>query len=153
MRINVALALMGLMTPGSPHLRGAQAVGPDNATIVNSGSTNRAGFLITVDRSGVAERTSVPRRRSGSPQEQALPVRKTLPKALADRFYANLTAAKPLSSLPDVHCPKSASFGTALTVKFGEDQSPDLSCGDGGSAVLRDLIRDANEIVALFDSE
>jgi hypothetical protein len=48
---------------------------------------------------------------------------------------------------------KSASFGSALTVVFGSEQTPDLSCGDGGNAAMRNLIRDVNEIVALFHNE
>jgi hypothetical protein len=145
-------AMIGFMVLGTLYPMGAQTVPTDEATIVNSGSTNRAGFRIAVDRTGTAEWTSVPRRRLGAPQEQAQPVRKTLASALTDRFYADLAAAKPFSSLPPVHCAKSASFGTVLTVKFGDEESPDLSCGDGGNAALKALIRDANEIVALFNS-
>ncbi len=45
---------------------------------------------------------------------------------------------------------KSASFGSKLTVEFGEEKTPDLSCGDAGSAMLQALIRDVKEIVDLF---
>jgi hypothetical protein len=112
----------------------------ENATIIDSGSTNRAGFRIEVGQSGVSEMT---------PAHRTI----TLPPAVVQRFYTDLEAAKPLKSLPEVHCMKSASFGSALTVAFGNDQTPDLSCGDGGNAAMRNLIRDVNEIVGLFNNE
>lgn len=75
-----------------------------------------------------------------------------LPHALVEGFYADLRAAKRLDSLPAVHCAKSASFGSVLTVAWGQDQTPDLSCGDGGNAVMRDLIRETRQIVALMQA-
>jgi hypothetical protein len=128
---------------------GTVAAEPNTATIVDSGSTNRAGFRIVVNQSGSAEMTSAPRR-FGAPQQQAQPVRRTIPTALAERFFADLTAAKPLASLPGVHCMKSASFGSSMTIALGADQTPDLNCGDGGNPAIANLIRDAHEIVALF---
>lgn len=108
-------------------------------TIVNSGSTNVPGFQITVAKSGEAHLTS-----------QAGEVDKTVPEALAQRLYADVEAAGPLGSLPPRHCMKSASFGTRLTIQSGDQESPDLSCGDGGNEKLRRLIEDVNEIVQLF---
>jgi hypothetical protein len=141
-------AIIGLMVVG------ALAAEPDSATIVNSGSTNRPGFRIVVNRSGEAEMTSMPRRfiarREKAPQEQAQPIQRVVSHALIERFYSHLDGAKPLASLPAVHCMKSASFGSSMTVAFGGEQTPDLTCGDGGRAAMGDLIRDVNEIVALF---
>jgi hypothetical protein len=141
------LAIMGFMAAAS-HLLGAPEVG-GSATIINSGSTNRPGFRIVVDRSGVAELTSTPRRSAAQPARPAS-IRQTLPRALVEAFYADLQAARRLDWLPAVHCAKSASFGSVLTVAFGQDQTPDLSCGDGGNAVMRDLIRDTRRIVSLM---
>lgn len=125
-------------------------------TIVNSGSTNIAGFQIVVHKSGKAEYASKPRRavlnredKSGSPGT----VRKTISKSLARAMYADVAAARPLASLPPRHCMKSASFGTRLTVGFGDDVSPDLSCGDDGSPKMQALIRDTNAIVKIFRSQ
>jgi len=129
----------------SAGLSGADPV----ATIVNSGSTNRAGFRIAIDAQGNAEWIAAPRR-SGAPQPQAKPQQQTIPPALLKNFRADLDAAKPLASLPEVHCMKSASFGSRLTVESGAEQTPDLSCGDGGNGAMRNLIRDVNEITALF---
>ena len=146
------LAMVGVMTVGVSHLQGAPPEERDVATIVNSGSTNRPGFRIVVDRSGVAELTSKPRRFDAR-QVQPGPIRRMLPHSLVEIFYADLEAAKPLDSLPAVHCAKSASFGTALTVALGKEQTPDLTCGDGGNAVMRDLIRDTRQIVALIQAK
>jgi hypothetical protein len=146
------LAIVGLMAVGVSHLVGAPSDDSDAATIINSGSTNRLGFRIVVDRSGVAELTPT-RRRFGARQAQAAPIRRMLPHSLVETFYSDLKAAKPLDSLPAVHCAKSVSLGSTLTVAFGKEQSPDLSCGDGGNAVMRDLIRDTSQVVALIQAK
>jgi hypothetical protein len=124
----------------------------DSAVIVNSGSTNRAGFRIVVDRSGNAEYTATPRR-PNQPSASATPARLPAPDALVERLYSDLEAAKPLASLPHPRCAKSASFGFRLTIEFGGFETPDLSCGDADSLKLRALIRDANEIVELFSAK
>jgi hypothetical protein len=116
-----------------------------SVNIVNSGSTNTAGFQIVVEKSGKTEYTSQPRRidKSSAPKV----ISKTISKLLTDRLYSDVIAARPLSSLPSRHCAKSVSFGTRLTIRFDDDESPDLSCGDGGNQKLEGLIRDADEIV------
>lgn len=119
-------------------------------TIVNSGSTNRAGFQIAVQKSGQAQYTLRPRRVELNPSPAPRTVDKTIPESLAKRLYADVDAARPLASLPPRSCMKSVSFGTRLTLQFGNDESPDLSCGDGGNEKLRALIADVNQIVKLF---
>jgi hypothetical protein len=144
--LSVAIAgvfLMGAQTNKPPGVENGVA------TIVDSGSTNRAGFRLAVDRSGNAEVTGQLRRFGQDPPP--VPMRQTLPKALVETFYANLKAAGRLDSLPAVHCAKSASFGSTLTVAFGNERSPDLSCGDAGNPALRDLIGVVRQIVALAD--
>jgi hypothetical protein len=73
-----------------------------------------------------------------------------LPAALVRRFYDDLQAARPLAALPAVQCLKSASFGTSMTIHVGEDQTPDLNCGDSGNRRMEDLIRDVREILSLI---
>jgi hypothetical protein len=127
------------------------AAGADVAVIVNSGSTNTPGFRIAVEQSGNAEYTAAPRRvirNSGQPA----PTQLQLPDTLVKRLYTDLDAAKPFSSLPTQRCAKSASFGTTLTIALGFQETPDLSCGGGDSEKLKALLRDANEIVKLFNS-
>lgn len=122
----------------------------DSAVIVNSGSTNTAGFRITVAASGDAEYSVTQRKAGPNLGEKPAATQKHLPDTLAKRLYSDLEAAKPLASLPHPHCMKSASFGTRLTIEFADSETPDLSCGDGDNAQLRALIQDAQEIVALF---
>ena len=115
----------------------------DPATIVDSGSTNKPGFRIQVDRSGKATYTPGKAKSTG----------RKIDKKLAQRFYQDLDAAKPLSGLKGPRCMKSASFGSTLIVEVGEDKTPDLSCGDGGDAKLKLLVDDTNEIVKLFANQ
>lgn len=115
--------------------------------ILNSGSTNRAGFRIVVDRSGHAAYTVVARRKPANPAE---PVERALPSALVQRFFSDLDAARPLSALPYQHCMKSISFGTTLLVELGAEKTPDLSCPAESSSQIQNLKRDVNEIVKLF---
>ena len=110
-----------------------------SVVIANSGSTNVPGFQIRVTASGEAHYES---RARTMDQKASAP--------LTRKLYADVEAARPLTSLPPRHCMKSASFGSRLTVQFGEEQSPDLSCGDGGDEKLRRLIDDVQAIVQLF---
>jgi hypothetical protein len=120
-----------------------------SVTIVNSGSTNKSGFQITVDQSGKAEYQSQSKSNQTPPPKT---IRKTVPESLATSLYTDVNAARPLGSLPPHGCMKSASFGTTLTVHFGADVSPDLSCGDGGNEKMKALIRDTSAIVKIFES-
>jgi len=130
------------------------ACSAQSVTLVNSGSTNTAGFQIVVDPSGKAEYTPQQRGHAAGPTEAPKTIRKTIPKSLATSLYAGVNAARPLSSLPAAGgCMKSASFGTRLTIQFGDETSPDLSCGDGGNAKMQALIRDANAVVKIFHGE
>jgi hypothetical protein len=148
-----ALAIVGLLAMASARGTGEQGPEPDAPIILDSGSTNRPGFRIVVAQSGVAELTSMPRKsgdlKSGEKPEPIKPLRRMLPAAVLNRFYDDLQAAKPLASLPAVHCMKSVSFGSTLTVAFAGERTTDLSCGDGGNAAMGHLIRDVNEIIAL----
>jgi hypothetical protein len=118
-----------------------------SAMIVDSGSTNRAGFRIVLDPAGHAVYSLAPRRR---PAKEAEPVEHAVPASLVQRFFSDLDAAKPLSSLPDQPCLKSASFGSTLRVELGAEKTPDLSCPDESSPHIQNLKRDVNEIVKLF---
>ena len=144
-------AIIGLMALEILGVTGAPAAEADAVTITNSGSTNRAGFRIIVDQAGSAEFTALPRK-FGQPQENAKSIRRVIPRASVERLRADLKAAKPLALLPAIQCMKSASFGSTLTVALGGEQTPDLSCGDGGNASMRNLARDVSEIIALFQS-
>jgi hypothetical protein len=121
--------------------------------IANSGSTNAPGFQIVVEPSGKAEYTARPRRRAGAKAEAPETINKTLSTALVKSLYSDMNRARPLSSLPAPHCAKSVSFGTRLTIQYGDDLSPDLSCGTGGDPHMEALIRDAREVIQVFKEE
>lgn len=72
------MATVGFMAWGASHLLGSPPELGDSATTINSGSTNRPGFRIVVDRSGAAEFASVSRR-SGAPTARTVSTRQTLP--------------------------------------------------------------------------
>jgi hypothetical protein len=125
----------------------------DLALITDSGSTNTAGFRIEVRRSGEAVYTPTLRRAGQVPEAQAKPKTRQVPPDLTKRFFANLDAAKSLSALPAQGCMKSASFGTTLTIQYGDQKTPDLRCGDRGNANLKALIQSTDDIVKFFGGE
>jgi hypothetical protein len=128
-------------------LTGAAFAADPSPVIVNSGSTNLAGFRIVVDRSGQATYTAVPRRR---PAKEVEPVERALPPALVQRFFSDLDAAMPLTGLAVQRCMKSVSFGSTTRIELGVQKTPDLSCPGESSTQVQSLKRDVNEIVKLF---
>ncbi|HEV3085857.1 MAG TPA: hypothetical protein VGX96_01435 [Candidatus Elarobacter sp.] len=106
---------VGTASPPPAYLRVPTT--PDEALIVNSGSTNRAGYRLRVYADGWT-----------ALQQGDVPVRKRVPAALVDRFFADLKAAGPLSKLPAAHCMKSVSFGSTTSIGYRGVLSPDLSC-------------------------
>jgi hypothetical protein len=123
------------------------------AAILSSGSTNVAGYRIDLERSGSATYTPIANRLNPEASAELEPRRHLIPHSLVQRFYADLQKAQPLASLPRQRCMKSASFGLTLVIQLGDQETPDLACGDGGNATLRTLIRDVNEIVRLVSSK
>src|SRR5579863_7911008 len=78
---------------------------PQSAVIVNSGSTNTAGYTIKVASDGNGSLIVQPR--GGSP---GAPKTFSVPVATATKFFADLAAARKVD-LATVPCMKSASFG------------------------------------------
>jgi hypothetical protein len=105
-------------------------------TIEDTGSTNRAGLRVTLDREGHASVES----RNGEPRQVKLP------EAVCKRFMKDVEAAGPLNELPAAHCMKSVSFGSRTFVEYNGDRSPDLSC-PSGEARSQVLEKDAREIL------
>lgn len=125
----------------------------DSALIINSGSTNTAGFRIEVSQSGDATYTPAARRGGQLPEAQNKPATRQVPSAAVKKFFADIEAAKPLTSLPRGACMKSASFGTTLVVQYEGQTTPDLSCGDHENAKLKALIQSSQDIVKLFNGQ
>jgi hypothetical protein len=106
------------------------------ALILDSGSTNRAGYRLRVYADGWT-----------ALQQGDVPIRKRVPPKLVARFFADLKAAGPLDRLPARRCMKSASFGTSTQVGYGGKLSPDLAC-PSPSAAARALAVDADALAA-----
>ncbi len=88
------------------------------ATIIDTGSTNRPGAQVTLDADGNAR-----------VQPRGLtPHAIRLNSDLCRRFLLALQSAAPLQTLPAAHCMKSASFGSRLFIEHNGERSPDLSC-------------------------
>jgi hypothetical protein len=131
----LALAAHVLPIAGAPVNPAAPAearipTAPGEALIVNSGSTNTAGYQLRVYADGTTALLQ-----DGTTQ------RTRAPRALVDRFFADLHMAGPLDALPRTFCMKSASFGTATTIAYRGKISPDISCparSAAGSALAAD---------------
>jgi hypothetical protein len=127
-------------TPSAPaYLRVPTA--PGEALIVNSGSTNRAGYRLRVHADGTAALQRIERSMSS---EQAVPIEKQLSTTLVKRFFADLQAAGPLDQLTAPHCMKSASFGSVTQIGYLGKMSPDVSCG--GPSAMHALQIDADAL-------
>lgn len=113
------------------------AAPPDNAVIVNSGSTNSYGYTITVWSDGHA--TATLQEHGGS--AVATPKPFTLSAAMTARFFSDLAAARK-GNLTTAACMKSVSFGTSTHITWQGWVSPDLSCPPNealGKALVADL--------------
>ncbi len=108
----------------------------DEALIVNSGSTNSAGYRLRVYAGGTT-----------ALQQGDAAIRKHVPLALVKRFFADLRAAGALDALPRAACMKSASFGSSTHVAYRGKTSPDLSC-PSASPKARALAVDADALAA-----
>ena len=108
----------------------------DAATIHNSGSTNTAGYTITLWSDGSGNVSM----QSGNPRAIAIA------PALTTRFFNDLRAARAENG-PVQHCMKSASFGTTTIVAWHAWQSPDLQC-PAFSANMGALAKDVQAIEA-----
>jgi len=104
-----------------PHL------GPADALIENTGSTNTASYKIYLSPNGYAQYGVMhgPMQDfDGSGYKSA-----TLPKAQTKRLFQDLTAALPFKTLPARHGMRSTSFGTRTYVTYEDQRSPDLTLG------------------------
>ncbi|CAF0889185.1 unnamed protein product [Rotaria sordida] len=101
--------------------------------IVNSGSTNTAGYTIELRRDGIVRWTVAHRRpllitTPSTPSSTTSVMSIRLSSALTNSVFESVQAALPLSQFPPKFCIKSVSFGTSLHVIYNGEQSPDLNC-------------------------
>ncbi|CAF0828913.1 unnamed protein product [Adineta ricciae] len=105
----------------------------DSIRIVNSGSTNTAGYTITVERTGSVTWIVAPRVRpviSSTTPASSTTTRNSI-QLSASRTNAIFEAVQqtlPFTQYKPVFCVKSVSFGTTLHVQYRGEQTPDLSC-------------------------
>lgn len=139
---SLAVALLGAIPTYGPIPQPSPAAVPGvpktsgEALIVNSGSTNRAGYRLRVYAGGWT-----------ALQQGDVPIRKRVPRALIEHFFADLEAAGPLDKLPAARCMKSASFGSSTQVGYRGTMSPDLGC-PSPSVAARALAVDADALAA-----
>jgi hypothetical protein len=112
----------------------------DSAVIVDSGSTNTAGYRVEVRSDGSAT-VSVQQNRNASPGP-ATPFH--VSADTAKKLFADLAAARSESALT-VPCMKSASFGSTVKVTWQGWTSSDLTCPPKDS-VGQSLIDDVSTI-------
>jgi hypothetical protein len=108
------------------------------ASIIDSGSTNRPGMRITLDGTG-SRVTLEPR--AGAKQQIKLP------RKMCEQFLRDVAAAGPINRLPATHCLKSASFGSRLFIEFSGLRSPDLDCPAQADERTANLKKEATEIL------
>lgn len=95
----------------------------DGAVIANSGSTNVSGYTISVWSDGAVSA----QRSSAGPQTSS-----RISSSLVTPFFADLKQAKRAGSAAELHCMKSASFGSSTHVTYHGWTSPDLECPGAG---------------------
>ncbi len=103
----------------------------DIVQIVNSGSTNTAGYVIELKRNGLVHWTVAPRRRvTVAPESSttASPNQIRLPTARANEIFKAIDEASPFDQYQPVFCGKSVSFGTTLHLTYNGQQVSDLNC-------------------------
>lgn len=135
------------MTMGLLAVCAGAALSRDGASIVDSGSTNTAGYTMQVWSDGSAAVT-YQSHLGTAPSSKSFSVA----PSLAARFFADLKAAREGKAQAE-RCMKSASFGTSTHVSWHGWTSPDLDCPPGDplmSAVLKDVnaIRAAGKVTA-----
>lgn len=135
MRSRVVFPL--LIALGSTLMSHAQQVSPQQATIIDTGSTNRPGVKMIVNTLGSAE-----------VQARDAESHKTNVDAhLCERLFQDLKSAGSLSAIPPVHCAKSVSFGSSLYIEFNGERSPDLNCPAPPDSKVATLQKDARDLM------
>ncbi len=104
-------------------------VSSTEALIVNSGSTNTAGYRLRVATSGWT-----------TLQQGDVALRKHVAAHLVQRLFADLRAAGPLDELAVHPCMKSASFGTSMVIVYRGKTSPDISCPGTSRTLQQDAL-------------
>jgi hypothetical protein len=141
--IVIALVVPGGNVSRSKAYSKAPATRKRTAEIINTGSTNFAGYKVIVEESGHAKYIPGKGRQFQMAETE---LEGDLKRKTVRKFFADIDAAGALSKLPPSLCLKSISFGTSTYIAIGEDKSPDLSC-PGRTPIMDALYTDAQAIL------
>lgn len=105
----------------------------DIVRIINSGSTNTAGYVIELQRNGHIQWTVARRNHPILSTTTAASSTTTTQNSVQLPSFTNaifeaVEQASPFTQFPPKSCIKSVSFGTTLHVTYNGQQTPDLSC-------------------------
>ena len=141
-RSNIVLGVAGLLFAAlpvvakTPKKAEPKATAVQTAVIENTGSTNTSGYTITLTSTGgkyhvasVSNNGNDRNSETGNKEPLGQQVR---------QFFADLSAAMPLTDLPAGRGMRSASFGTRTFITYQGQRSPDLTfSGDPRTAALK----------------
>jgi hypothetical protein len=116
------------------------------ATILQSGSTNARGYVITIyhDGSATAVLDAAGNAMRSSPTQLLQFPADTID---ASRLQALLEQIGDVSTIPTGSCPKSVSFGTRTQISYKAKTSGDLQCiRAGASGTQEPLLRTSEEL-------
>ncbi len=116
----------GLFLAVPPTIAKPKAAPAQTAMIVNSGSTNTTGYQLEVSSDGSGAVGTGDISQAALTGQLVVHFKSGTVKD-AGKFFRDLNAAMPLTSLPVRHGMRSASFGTATYVTYKGQQSPDLT--------------------------
>jgi hypothetical protein len=104
----------------------------DTIQIINSGSTNTAGYVIDVQRNGLVKWTVAPRHHivisTTTPSSTTTQNSIQISLIRANSIFQSVEQAFPFTQYQPIGCIKSVSFGTRLFVAYNGQQTPDISC-------------------------
>ena len=141
-RNNMVLGAAGLLLAAlpaaakTPQKASPKVAAIQTAVIENTGSTNTSGYTITLTSTGdkyhVASISN-----SGNDRNSEKGNKEPLGQQVR-QFFADLSAAMPLTGLPAGHGMRSASFGTRTFITYQGQRSPDLTfSADPRTAALK----------------
>ncbi len=129
------LGAAGLLLAVLPAAAKPKAAPVQTAVIENSGSTNTTGYRIVVSPDGHSQSEVIGQITTAPAAEKKSSV---VPSVQAKKLFQDLSAAMPLTALPVRHGMRSASFGTATTITYKGQRSPDLTfAADPRTAALK----------------
>ncbi len=137
----VVFGAAGLLLAALPAEAKLKAAPTQTAVIENTGSTNTLGYKIIVTVTGAVARITSAQSGGNTHDLKLNDVMASNEAPLRDqaqKLFADLNTAMPLTTLPVRHGMRSASFGTRTTITYKGQTSPDLTfASDPRTAALK----------------